>query len=280
MAVREMLPWDSARLGIACSLGDSEDTARKALSEARQAGFTRAQLQIPWTRVDDSFLRKVPGWLRQEGLQADVLGAYVNCCLPANVWMDCREQDFDRAIETAGLIGARRLVAWTGGYGADLMKADPRNHDPAAEDAVCRFVEIRTRKMESSGLQLALETYITLVCPDAVSLSRLLKRLPNRVGAVLDPPNLTPIALFPQRDKVLKDMFRLLAGRIQLVHLKDFRLAPGGASYLLPGPMEGDLNYRLFLDRIRQLPSDIPVIAEHLSSRQFANARQRLLASF
>jgi sugar phosphate isomerase/epimerase len=265
------------RLGIACAVSSDETSTRKVLRTVREAGFTRAQLQFPWNKVDDQFLRALPRWLKEEGVVGDVVGAYVNCASPANVLMDCRRQDLIRAIDFAGFIGAHRIVAWTGGYGKGLMTPDPRNFTRETEDAICRFLEPYVPRIENARLKLALETYITLACPDAPSLARVLKRLPRVIGAVLDPPNLTPIARYMQRDKALKEMFGALKNRIALVHFKDFRLAPDGKSYQLPGPLKGETNYSLFAEQVAKLPPDTPLIAEHLKPSEFASARKELL---
>jgi sugar phosphate isomerase/epimerase len=268
------------RLGIFCHLGTEEGTARKALAAARTAGFLRAQIFIPWDRVGGSYLKALPGWLQDAGVQAEVLSAYVNCCSPETVLMNCGRSHFDKALNYAGETGSRCLVAWTGGYGRGLMSADPRNFTPAAGDAIVRFLEPYARKLESAGLQLALESYITLACPDALSLRAVLDRLPRSIGAVLDPPNLTPPARYAVRDRVLDEMIGILRGRILLVHLKDFRLAADGRSYELPGPLDGEMNYRLYAKHVLGLPASIPVVAEHLPPDRFAEARRRLLPLF
>jgi sugar phosphate isomerase/epimerase len=265
------------RLGIAIQLTTDETASRNLLRTVREAGYTRAQLQFPWSTVGDDFLGALPRWLKEEGVVGDVVGAYVNCASPSNVLMDCRRRDLIRAIDFAGFIGAHIIVAWTGGYGKGLMTSDPRNFTREAEDAICRFLEPYHIRIENARLKLALETYITLVCPDAPSLARLLKRLPKSTGAVLDPPNLTPIARYGQRDRALKQMFSELGNRIALVHFKDFRLAPDGASYQLPGPLKGEMNYRLFAEQVAKLPEETPLIAEHLKPPEFAAARKELL---
>ena len=272
--------WNPDRLGIACGFGATESSVRSALAAARQAGFTRAQIQIPWAKVSDAYIKSLPGWLSSEGVHAEVLGAYVNCAVPENVLMDCRTEDFSRAIDVASALGSRRLTAWTGGYGRGLMTPDPRNFAPPAVDAICRFLDPFLKRLEQAHLALALESYITLVCPDAPSLARLLKRLPPCVGAVLDPPNLTPVARYRQRDQVLREMFKLLRHRTAVVHLKDFRLAKSGSSYDLPGPLGGEMNYRHFVGGILKLPGDPPLIAEHLKPAEFAAARRSLLPLF
>ena len=272
--------WPDQRLGVACHLGAGEASARKALGAAAAAGFRRIQIQFPWAKVGDGFLGALPGWLKAEGLSVDVLGAYVNCCQPENVLMDCRESDLERAIELAGGLGCRCLAAWTGGYGSGLMKADPRNQTVQAEDSICRFVNRHARRLESAGVTLALETYITLACPDATSFRRVLNRLPKCAGVVLDPPNLTPISRFEERDLVLREMVELLGNRVAVVHLKDFKLAPDRASYQLPGPLGGQMNYRLYAGLIVKLAGAPPVIAEHLGSEEFAEARRKLLPLF
>jgi sugar phosphate isomerase/epimerase len=265
------------RLGIMCQFPADEAGARKALDAARDAGFRRAQINFPWTRVTAEYLRALPRWLKDAGLAADVLSAYVNCADPANVIMDTRAGDFDRALDYAPEIGARRLIAWTGGYGRGLMTADPRNFASGAHDAIARFIEPRLKRLEANRLTLALETYITLACPDAPTLRALLDRLPRSVGAVLDPPNLTPIERYPARDEELRAMFTHLAGRIGVVHLKDFRLNPDGNTYALPGPLAGEMNYPLFLKLCAALPQDMPIIAEHIGPAEFAATRTKLL---
>ncbi len=268
------------RVGVMCQYGASEKTMREALAAAREAGFRRIQIFFPWDRVETSFLKSLPGWIRAEGLRCPVLSAYVNCVAPAVLLMSTRGEDFPRAIDYAGQIGATHLVAWTGSYSPGLMKADPRNFAPAAADSIVRFLTPHLRGLESARLTLALETYMTLACPDALSLRRLLDRLPPAVGAVLDPPNLTPLDRYAGRDATLKEMVDTLSGRIAAVHLKDFKLARDGKSYDLPGPLGGEMNYPLFIERMRTLPASVPVIAEHLKPSEFAAARSKLLPLF
>jgi sugar phosphate isomerase/epimerase len=267
------------RIGIMCQLEPEEAGARKALAAAREAGFRRAQITFPWDRAGGDFLRGLPGWIAAEDLRAEVLGAYVNCAAPGVVLMSARAEDFDRAIDYAARIGARHLTAWTGGYGPGLMTSDARNFTPEASDAIRRFLEPRLERLADRHLTLALETYITLACPDAPSLRRLLDKLPPVVGAVLDPPNMTPVERYGERDGVMREMFRALEGRVGVVHMKDFRLAKDGRSYELPGPLAGEMNYRLFLEQIRRLPDDTPLIAEHLNPGEFREARKKLVAA-
>lgn len=268
------------RLGVMCQYGACERTMREALAAAREAGFRRIQVFFPWDKVETAFLRALPGWLRAEGLACPVLSAYVNCVVPSIPLMNARAEDLLRAIDYAGQVGATHLIAWTGSYSAGLMTANPRNHAPAAADAIERFLAPHLRRLERARLTLALETYMTLACPDAPALRRLLDRLPAAVGAVLDPPNLTPLARYAGRDAALREMFETLSGRIAVVHLKDFKLAKDGNSYDLPGPLAGTTNYPLFAERIRALPESIPVIAEHLGPPEFAAARRKLLPLF
>jgi sugar phosphate isomerase/epimerase len=193
--------------------------------------------------------------------------------------MDARPEHLARAIELAGDLDCRCLVAWTGGYSANMAVADTRNWLPQAEDAICRFLSPYTLPLERSNLVLALESYITLACPDAPSLRRTLNRLPSCIGAVLDPPNLTPVARYAERDQVLREMVATLRGRIAIVHMKDFRLNPAGDGYVLPGPLEGEMNYPLFLNEALTVPASVPLIAEHVGSAHFADMRSRLLAA-
>jgi sugar phosphate isomerase/epimerase len=142
------------------------------------------------------------------------------------------------------------------------------------------FLGAQAQHIERAGLTLALETYITLACPDAPTLGRVLDRLPKCIGAVLDPPNLTPPKRYAQRDQVLREMVSTLKNRVALVHLKDFRLAEDGESYSLPGPLQGELNYPLYVREILALDGSPPIVAEHLSIEEYAGARRKLLPLF
>src|SRR5581483_6746191 len=91
-----------------------------------------------------------------------------------------------------------------------------------------------------------------------------------------DPPNLTPIALYGRRDEVLREMTITLKDRVGVVHWKDFRLAKDGQSYELPGPLGGVMNYSLFLNCVKQLPADAPVMVEHISPDQYSAFHSKL----
>jgi len=270
----------SDRLGLNCLLDSNETSARRTLHAARQAGFRRIQVYFDWVHADEAYLHGLPRWVNEEDLQVDVLGAYVNCVAPSILIMGTRAQDLDRAIELAPELGAKRLTAWTGGYGPALMTADARNFTPTASDAILRTLEPRFKRLEEQKLRLALESYITLACPDASSLRRLLDRTPHFINAVFDPPNLTPIALYGHRDEVLREMLKTLKDRVGVVHWKDFRLARDGQSYDLPGPLGGVMNYSLFLKCVKQLPSDTPIMAEHISPAQYSEFRSKLKPIF
>jgi hypothetical protein len=73
-------------------------------------------------------------------------------------------------------------------------------------------------------------------------------------------------------------MVATLRGRIAIVHMKDFRLNLVGNGYVLPGPLEGEMNYSLFLKEVLIVPVGVPLIAEHVVPSHFADTRSRLLA--
>jgi sugar phosphate isomerase/epimerase len=215
--------------------------------------------------------------VKSEGLVCDVLGAYINCLEPSNVLMDARAEDLPRAISLGAELGAKALIAWTGTFGQGLMSFDKRNLDTDNLDKIRSFLEPHTKALKEARLSIALETYITLACPDANMLFDLLKKMPSCFGAVLDPPNMTPLAGFEKRDEVMRYMVSLLKDRIRVIHLKDFKLAADQRSYELPGPLDGVMNYPLYLELIRGLKSDAPIIAEHVGPERYTEVRTRLM---
>ena len=268
------------RLGLNCLVKTEEGEARRTLQATRSAGFKRIQLYFDWVTASRVFLRGLPSWVRAADLNVAALGAYVNCVAPEFLIMGTRARDLDQAIDMAREFSATRLVAWTGGYGPQLFTSDSRNWQPGAADALLRTLAPRYKRLEDQRLTLALESYITLTCPDAPSLRRLLDRTPSCINAVFDPPNLTPIALYSARDQVLREMLATLKDRVGIVHWKDFRLARSGRSYDLPGPMGGVMNVPLFLECVKKLPADIPVFAEHIQPADYAAYRAKLTPVF
>jgi len=119
-----------------------------------------------------------------------------------------------------------------------------------------------------------------MACPDAPSMRAMLKGLPKCFGVVFDPPNMTPLARFGQRDEVLREMARLLKDRVGVVHLKDFTLPPGATRYVMPRAMAGDMNYPLFVKQILALPDSTPLVTEHCKPEEFAEVRRKLLPVF
>ena len=61
----------------------------------------RIQVYFDWVHVGEAYLRGLPAWVKEEGLQVEVLGAYVNCVAPSILIMGTRAQDLDRAIALA-----------------------------------------------------------------------------------------------------------------------------------------------------------------------------------
>ena len=268
------------RLGLNCFLPSEETAARQTLEQARQAGFRRIQLYFSWVDASEPYLRGLPAWVKAADLEVVALGSYVNCVAPEILIMGTRAKDLDRAIEMAPAFGAQRLVSWTGGYGPKLFTADERNWQPAAADAILRTLEPRYQRLEGQRLKLVLESYITLCCPDAPSLRRLLDRTPPFINAVFDPPNLTPIDEYGRRDEVLRAMPAVLKDRVGIVHWKDFRLAKDGRSYDLPGPMGGVMDVPLFLACVKKLPRETPIVAEHIPPDKYAEFHAKLLPVF
>lgn len=263
--------------GIMLQCGPTEASVKELTGAARTAGFTRAQIRCPWSKLSQEYWASLPKWFEQAGIRVDVVGAYLNACAPENLLMECRREDMDAILDLTGRLGARQVIVWSGGYGKGIRGFDPRNHTPEAETAVVRVLESFAPRLEKARLGMSMETLYALVCPDAEALARVLDRLPPAFGAVLDPPNLIPPPRYANRDRELVEMVRLLRNRVGVVHFKDVKLRADGASYDFPGPLGGELNYPLFLKEIRKLSGNPPLVAEHLQPAEFAAARSRLL---
>ena len=256
---------DNIHLGMMLQ-GESATYLEEKAKAIAAAGFQRVQVTFFFHPTADE-LKTLSQTLERLKLQTVAFGTYFNLFRPDDTtFMHSSRATMQLVAAHADWFGCKQFVTWSGSYSPQFAGADPRNYTVAAVNRLHRAIrEILLPIIEPIGGRVALEPYF----PHVVGTLELAKKVfapfsAERVGLLLDPPNFISPDLYPQRDEQLRRAFRELGDRIQMVHLKDMKLNPTGASVDLPGPGGGEMNYPLLVSDLRKLNRPLNCIIEHI----------------
>ena len=254
---------DNIRLGMMLqggSLGEVQELAKRIAA----VGFKTVQLTF-FFQPTAAELKTIAQTLRKLKLKTVAMGTYFNLFRPDAPFLSSNRATMRLAAAHAELFDCRQFVTWSGTY-ADFGGADPRNHTAEAVAHVHRAIrEIILPIIQPIGGRVALEPYYPHVVGTLELAQEVFAPFPaDQIGLLCDPPNFISPALYPQREKELRRLFRMLGDRIHTVHLKDMKLGPKGRNVDLPGPGGGEMNYPLLISEIRKLGRPLDCIIEHI----------------
>lgn len=267
---------DNIRLGMMLQGGSAAELGEQAKAIAA-VGFTRVQLTFFFRPTVDDF-KTLSRTLSGLKLKTVAFGTYFNLFRPDDTGFmgSCRES-MKLVAAHAELFACKQFVTWSASYAPQFGGNDPRNHAPETVARLHRAIrEVLLPIIEPIGGRVAFEPYF----PHVVGTLEMAKEVlapfsADRIGLLLDPPNFISPGLYPQREQVLRRMFRELGDRIQIVHFKDMKLNPTGRSVDLPGPGGGEMDYRLLASEIRRLKRPLDCIIEHIKAEPAEMSRTK-----
>ena len=258
---------DTIRLGMMLQ-GDSAADLQKKAKAIASVGFDTVQLTFFFhPTVDD--LKALSRTLSGLKLRTVAFGTYFNLFRPDDTgFMGSSRATMKLVAAHAGLFGCKQFVTWSGSYAPQFAGSDPRNHSPEAVVHLHRAIrEVLLPIIEPIGGRVAFEPYYPHVVGTLETAAEVFAPFPaDRIGLLLDPPNFISPDLYPQREQVLRRLFRELGNRIQVVHFKDMKLNATGQSVDLPGPGGGEMDYPLVISEIRKLHRPLDCIIEHIAA--------------
>jgi sugar phosphate isomerase/epimerase len=228
------------------------------------AGLPTLPAAIPTHMIDD-----IRTAVLSRGLQMAALSGTYNLIHP------------DRSVRDQGIQGLKALAdacaSWecpvitlcTGTRDADNMwRRHPDNDTPAAwSDLVAAMRQI-VPIAEAAGITLGVEPELSNVVNSAQKARRLLDEVgSSHVKIIMDGSNLLDIRDFSRMSDILHQAFDLLGKDIILAHAKDL-MAAGHEAHGAAGT--GVMNYRLYIDLLRQAGYDGDLILHTLSEDQVA----------
>jgi len=269
------------KLGILLAGKRPEDIAQR-LEQARAAGFSLCQLNLHQTGYSRADMVAIMDAMEDFGVRAVAIGCYVNPLLPDDPALNgtCKA-DLDLVLHSLDLLGARRIVLWSGTQANALFAAHERNHSEESLAELRAFVSDVVDQTRARHYWLVIEPWRTHVLSDEDKVVQfhetLAPHVQEHVRYVLDAPNLITGERYPrcmEHAVAICDKIGPIAG---VVHLKDCIMPPDGDEALV-GPGRGKLVYADYLQSLMGcVDDDVPAIIKNVPASEYAEIRDDML---
>ena len=268
------------KLGILLAGKRPEDIAKR-LEQARAAGFSLCQLnfmQSGFTRTD---LLSVADSLLEYGIRPAAVGCYINPLRPDDTFMGVSRADLELILHSLDIIGARKIVLWSGTNASTVYEDHPANTSKDSVHLLHSFITDIVRTTRARHYFLVIEGFKYHVLRDEQSVVNFQQSLApdvaERVRFVLDAPNFMTPERYENKDAVAERICRMVGPLAGVVHLKDCVMPPDGDE-CLAAPGQGTLDYSAYINAIMQnTPRDAPAIVKNVPSPEYSASRDHLL---
>lgn len=196
----------------------------------------------------------------QHDIRVAVLGCYVNIVHPDLSERAQLMARFKEHLRFARDYGCSVVATETASLNAD-WSYHPDNGGEEAFTMAIRSIAELVEEAERFGVFATIEGVSTHVMNTPQRLKRMLDVIrSNNLQILFDPVNLLSLANYKEQDRLMKESFDLFGDRIVVIHAKDFTVENGVYRSVPAG--QGQLNYPLLKDLVRQRKSHIDVILE------------------
>ncbi len=258
------------------------DEADARLDQARAAGFSLCQLNLQGSGFDRVALIGLAEKLLEREMRPVAIGCYVNPLRadePGPLGASRKELDF--VLHHLDVIGARKVVLFTGSHATTLFDPHPDNFTDEALEQLAAFITDVTRNTRARNYQLVLEPWHGHVLCNEDRIITFHESLDPAVSYhvryVVDAASLITPESYPDRNRVARRVCRAIGPAAGVVHLRDCIMPPDGEAGL-PGPGQGTLDYAAYVQALREnVPPDTPAIVRNVPPDELAQARSFLL---
>ena len=192
----------------------------------------------------------------------------------------CRE-DLDLLLHSLDIIGARKVVIWSGTHAGTIYEDHADNHNEASKGALGAFLTDVVRSTRARRYSIVIEPWHGHVLDHEDRIITFHNGLPadvaERVTYVLDVPNLLTAERYPHRDSAVRSVCGAVGPLAGLVHLKDIIMPPDGEEGLA-APGQGRLDYPAYVESIfRWASPDAAAIVKNVPAADYAQQRDCVL---
>ena len=269
------------KLGIMIA-GRRPDDIRIRIEQAREAGFSLCQLNLLQSGFTRSDLVQIADALAEFDVRPIAIGCYVNPLRPDKAGpMGATRADLETLLHGLDLIGARKVVLWSGSHAEGPFDLDDKNHTEDSQNLLRSFLQEVVRTTKTRHYFLCIEPYQAHVlrCADTASrfYDSLNEAVAEKVRFVIDAPALLNEEQYTNRDDSARQIIKKLAPVGGLAHLRDCIMPPDG-DHAIPGPGLGSLDYANYVHSLMEHTAhDFCAVARNVPHTEFANTRDFLL---
>lgn len=233
---------------------------------AKEFGFEYIQLALDLSKegfvlgkFSEEYVKEIKDDLG--GMKLSILSSYINPSDRNPESLAVSLEKFKDKIHYASILKPLAVGTETGVYYDDEGKK--ANDTEEAYQYVLKNIKELVSEAEKYDVNVAVEGVHIFVINSPERLARLVKDIDSdNMKVIFDPVNYITADNYKDQDKMITQMFDLLADKIVSIHAKDFVIEDGAVKMVLPG--EGMLNYRLIFDLLEKNGMDIPIISESI----------------
>lgn len=206
---------------------------------------------------------------RLKNMKIAILGSYIN---PSNPDDGQLQEDIDKFKEKIKYASILKPIAV--GTETGIYKEGETDSEEAYQRVFKTMKEI-VAEAEKYGINVGIEGVHCFVINTPQKMKRLVDELNHdNVKVIFDPVNYLNINNYKEQDKMINEVFELLADRLCVLHAKDFSVENG--EFKAEKPTDGMLNYKLIFQKMREHDLDIPIICEEINETDAVIAFEKL----
>lgn len=246
---------------------------------AKGLGFEYMQLALDLSKEEfalgkfnESYANEIADELC--GMKLSILSSYINLSDTNHESLALSLEKFKDKIHYAAILKPYAVGTETGCYYD--AEGNNKTHTEEAYQYVLKNLKELVKEAEKCGVNIAVEGVFDFVINSPECLARLVSDLnSDNVKVIFDPLNYLNMGNYQEQDKMITEMFDLLADRMVAIHAKDFTVKDGEFDRrVLLG--EGMLNYDLIFSLLKKNNMDIPMISEMIQDEYAAKGLANL----
>lgn len=269
------------KLGIMLA-GRTPDEVRQRLESAREAGFSLCQINLHQAGFSRADLVAVADAVVEFEVRPVTVGCYVNPLRPQEPFpMGATREDLDTLLHALDIVGARRVVLFSGSYASSVFEDHVDNHSAAALEQLQAFVTDVCASTRARHYFLVIEPWHTHVLSSEERIAEFHRGLDEgtrqHVRYVLDAPALIRAEDYPERDKRARALARILGPAAGAVHFRDCIMPPDGET-AYPAPGQGRLDYPAYVEAVVEYANpEAPAVIRNVPVSEYAAVRDYML---
>lgn len=243
-----------------------EDLAKAVSSE----GFPHIQLALGKAlseygrlngKLNSGIMNYIKEELKKKNVRISVLGCYINLANPCAI---SRKKDLEYFKENIRYVvdsGCRIIGTETGCFTEDYTYTE-LNYTEEAFNIFLESLKELVSEAEKFGVIVAIEGVSSHIVNTPQKMKKVLDEVnSNNLQIILDIVNYLNEENYLEQDKIITECFELFGDKINIIHLKDFRLIDNKLSVVNIG--DGILNIKLLIELVQKYKPYVEILIEN-----------------